>query len=95
MSAVSGARPGRRSSIDLLLAAEPAHIRPITQVLVELGSNLSPCRLPGHPADPVECLPSPSNRLRVHVHVVPAASPGGRQARLPSALRADPLFQRR
>jgi GrpB-like predicted nucleotidyltransferase (UPF0157 family) len=83
--------------IDLLLAAEPAHIPAITQALLELGFQ------PQHPAafPPTRPMLWGAYRHRattygVHVHVVPADSPELAALRgLRDALRADPVLCRR
>jgi GrpB-like predicted nucleotidyltransferase (UPF0157 family) len=86
-----------KNIIDLLLPAEPADIPAITQALLELGFQpqlpaVFPASRPmlwgafGHgPTD-----------YRVHVHVVPAASPEVTALRgFRDALRADPILRRR
>jgi GrpB-like predicted nucleotidyltransferase (UPF0157 family) len=83
--------------IDLLLAAEPAHIPAITKALHELGFQ------PQHPAafPPTRPMLWGAYRHRattygVHVHVVPADSPELAALRgLRDALRADPVLRRR
>jgi GrpB-like predicted nucleotidyltransferase (UPF0157 family) len=83
--------------IDLLLAAEPAHIPAITKALGELGFQ------PQHPAafPPTRPMLWGTYRhgatiYRVHVHVVPAASPEVAAMRgLRDALCADPVLRRR
>jgi GrpB-like predicted nucleotidyltransferase (UPF0157 family) len=93
-SAVAGL--AGKNTIDLLLAAEPAHIPAITQVLLELGFQPQiPAAFPATrpmlwgafrhgPAD-----------YRVHVHVVPASSPEVAAMRgFRDALRADPRLRR-
>jgi GrpB-like predicted nucleotidyltransferase (UPF0157 family) len=93
-SAVAGL--AGKNTIDLLLAAEPAHIPAITQALLELGFQPQiPAAFPATrpmlwgafrhgPAD-----------YRVHVHVVPASSPEVAAMRgFRDALRADPRLRR-
>src|SRR4029450_3469076 len=83
--------------IDLLLAAEPAHIPAITQALLELG--LQPQRPAAFPATrPMLWAPfrPGATEYRVHVHVVPASSPEVAAIRgFRDALRADPRLRRR
>jgi GrpB-like predicted nucleotidyltransferase (UPF0157 family) len=93
-SAVAGL--AGKNTIDLLLAAEPAHIPAITQILLELGFQRQiPAAFPatrpmlwgGFRHGPTD--------YRVHVHVVPASSPEVAAMRgFRDALRADPLLQR-
>jgi GrpB-like predicted nucleotidyltransferase (UPF0157 family) len=77
--------------IDLLLAAEPAHIPAITQALLELGfQHQSPAAFP--PTRPMlwGTFRHGATEYRVHVHVVPASSPEVAAMRgLRDALRAD------
>jgi GrpB-like predicted nucleotidyltransferase (UPF0157 family) len=83
--------------IDLLLAAEPAHIPAITKALLQLGFQ------PQHPAAFPPTRPMlwgtfrhGATEYRVHVHVVPASSPEVAAMRgLRDALRADPHLRRR
>ena len=83
--------------IDLLLAAEPTQIPAITQALHELGFQ------PQHPAAFPPSRPMlwgtfrhGATQYRVHVHVVPAASPEVAAMRgLRDALGADPVLRRR
>jgi GrpB-like predicted nucleotidyltransferase (UPF0157 family) len=83
--------------IDLLLAAEPAHIPAITQALLELGFQPQvPAAFP--PARPMlwGTFGHGATEYRVHVHVVPASSPEVAAMRgLRDALRADPVLRRR
>src|SRR4030095_14884009 len=94
-SAVAGL--AGKGIIDLLLPAEPADLPAITQTLLELGFQ---------PQRPAVFPPSPPmlwgafhhgpTDYRVHVHVVPAASPEVTAMRgFRDALRADPLLRRR
>jgi GrpB-like predicted nucleotidyltransferase (UPF0157 family) len=95
----SSAVPGLagKNIIDLLLAAQPAHIPAITQALHELGFQ------PQHPAAFPATRPMlwgtyghGASEYRVHVHVVPADSPEVAAMRgLRDALRADPVLRRR
>ena len=95
----SSAVPGLagKNTIDLLLATDPAHVQAITRALLELGFQpQTPAAFPASrpmlwgsyrhgPAD-----------YRVHVHVVPAASPEVAAMRgFRDALRADPHLRRR
>jgi GrpB-like predicted nucleotidyltransferase (UPF0157 family) len=83
--------------IDLLLAAEPAHIPAITKALLQLGFQ------PQHPAAFPPTRPMlwgtfrhGATEYRVHVHVVPAGSPEVAAMRgFRDALRADPRLRRR
>jgi GrpB-like predicted nucleotidyltransferase (UPF0157 family) len=83
--------------IDLLLAADPAHIPAITQALVELGFQPQvPAAFP--PSRPMlwGAFYHRATEYRVHVHVVPAGSPEVAAMRgLRDALRADPVLRRR
>jgi GrpB-like predicted nucleotidyltransferase (UPF0157 family) len=95
----SSAVPGLagKNTIDLLLAAEPAHIPAITQALLELGFQ------PQVPAAFPATRPMVWGTLRhgdidypVHVHVVPAGSPEVATIRgFRDALGADPVLRRR
>jgi GrpB-like predicted nucleotidyltransferase (UPF0157 family) len=86
-----------KNTIDLLLATDPAHISAITQALLELGFQPQiPAAFPAsrpmlwgsYRHGPADC--------RVHVHVVPAASPEVAAMRgFRDALRADPVLRRR
>jgi GrpB-like predicted nucleotidyltransferase (UPF0157 family) len=83
--------------VDLLLAAPPAHIPAITQVLHELGFQ------PQHPAAFPATRPMlwgtyrhGATQYRVHVHVVPADDPEVAAMRgFRDALCADPVLRRR
>jgi GrpB-like predicted nucleotidyltransferase (UPF0157 family) len=83
--------------VDLLLAAPPAHIPGITKALHELGFQ------PQHPAAFPPTRPMlwgtyrhRATQYRVHVHLVPAASPEVAAMRgFRDALRADPVLRRR
>jgi GrpB-like predicted nucleotidyltransferase (UPF0157 family) len=83
--------------IDLLLAAEPAHIPAITQALLELGFQPQvPAAFP--PTRPMlwGTFGHGATEYRVHVHVVPASSPEVAAMRgLRDALCADPVLRRR
>jgi GrpB-like predicted nucleotidyltransferase (UPF0157 family) len=83
--------------IDLLLAAEPAHIPAITQALLELGFQPQrPAAFP--PTRPMlwGTYRHGATQYRVHVHVVPAGSPEVAAMRgFRDALRADPVLRRR
>jgi GrpB-like predicted nucleotidyltransferase (UPF0157 family)/polyisoprenoid-binding protein YceI len=83
--------------IDLLLAAEPAHIPAVTKALLQLG--FQPQRPAAFPATRPMLWGSFRHRgseYRVHVHVVPASSPEVAAMRgLRDALRADPVLRRR
>jgi GrpB-like predicted nucleotidyltransferase (UPF0157 family)/polyisoprenoid-binding protein YceI len=83
--------------IDLLLAAEPAHIPAITQALLELGFQPQiPAAFP--PTRPMlwGTFRHGASEYRVHVHVVPAASPEVAALRgFRDALRGDPVLRRR
>jgi GrpB-like predicted nucleotidyltransferase (UPF0157 family) len=95
----SSAVPGLagKNIIDLLLAAEPAHIPAITKALLELGFQ------PQHPAAFPATRPMlwgtfhhRATQYRVHVHVVPADDPEVAAMRgLRDALVADPVLRRR
>jgi GrpB-like predicted nucleotidyltransferase (UPF0157 family) len=86
-----------KNTIDLLLAAEPAHLPAITQALHELGFQ------PQHPAAFPASRPMlwgtyrhGAIQYRVHVHVIPASSPEVAAMRgLRDALCADPVLRRR
>jgi dephospho-CoA kinase len=86
-----------KNIIDLLLAAEPTHIPPITQALLELG--FQPQRPAAFPATRPMLWGTFHHRAtqyRVHVHVVPADSPEVAAIRgLRDALCADPVLRRR
>jgi GrpB-like predicted nucleotidyltransferase (UPF0157 family) len=95
----SSAVPGLagKNIIDLLLAAQPVQIPAITQALLELGFQ------PQVPAAFPATRPMLWGTFRhgptdywVHVHVVPAGSPGVAALRgFRDALRADPVLRRR
>jgi dephospho-CoA kinase len=86
-----------KNTIDLLLAAPPAHIPAITQALHELGFQFQ------HPAAFPPTRPMLWGTYRhgptdypVHVHVVPSGSPEVAAMRgLRDALCADPVLRRR
>jgi GrpB-like predicted nucleotidyltransferase (UPF0157 family) len=86
-----------KNTIDLLLAAPPAHIPAITQALGGLGF---------HPQRPAAFPPTRpmlwgafrhrATQYPVHVHLIPAASPEVAAMRgFRDALRADPVLRRR
>ena len=83
--------------IDLLLAADPAHIPAITQALGELGFQPQrPAAFP--PTRPMlwGTYRHGVTEYRVHVHVVPAGGPEVAALRgFRDALRADPVLRRR
>jgi GrpB-like predicted nucleotidyltransferase (UPF0157 family) len=83
--------------VDLLLAADPAHIPAITQALHELG--FQPQRPAAFPATRPMLWGTYRHRAttyRVHVHVVPASSPEVAAMRgFRDALCADPVLRRR
>jgi GrpB-like predicted nucleotidyltransferase (UPF0157 family) len=95
----SSAVPGLagKNIIDLLLAAEPAHIPAITQALLRLGFQPQrPAAFP--PTRPIlwGTFRHGATTYRVHVHVVPAASPEVAAMRgFRDALCADPVLRRR
>jgi GrpB-like predicted nucleotidyltransferase (UPF0157 family) len=86
-----------KNTIDLLLAAPPAHLPAITQALHELGFQFQ------HPAAFPPTRPMLWGTYRhgptdypVHVHVVPSGSPEVAAMRgLRDALCADPVLRRR
>jgi GrpB-like predicted nucleotidyltransferase (UPF0157 family) len=86
-----------KNIIDLLLAADPAHIPAITQALVELG--FQPQRPVAFPATRPMLWGTFRHRAthyRVHIHVVPADSPEVAALRgFRDALCADPVLRRR
>jgi GrpB-like predicted nucleotidyltransferase (UPF0157 family) len=86
-----------KNTIDLLLAAEPAHIPAITQALLELGfQRQSPAAFPATRPMLWGAYRHGTIDYRVHVHVVPAGSPEVAAMRgLRDALRADPVLRRR
>jgi dephospho-CoA kinase len=94
----SSAVPGLagKNTIDLLLAAEPAHIPAITQVLLELGFQpQTPAAFPATRPMLWGAFRHGTTEYRVHVHVVPADSPEVAAMRgFRDALRADPLLRR-
>ena len=85
-----------KNTIDLLLAAEPAHIPAITQALCELG--FQPQRPAAFPATRPMLWGAFHHRAteyRVHVHVVPASSPEvATMCGFRDALRANPRLRR-
>jgi GrpB-like predicted nucleotidyltransferase (UPF0157 family) len=83
--------------IDLLLAAEPAHIPAITQALLELGFQPQvPAAFPATRPMLWGAFRHGPTTYRVHVHVVPAGSPEVAALRgFRDALRADPILRRR
>jgi GrpB-like predicted nucleotidyltransferase (UPF0157 family) len=95
----SSAVPGLagKGIIDLLLAAQPAHIPAITQALLELGFQPQvPAAFP--PSRPMlwGAFRHGATEYGVHVHVIPAASPEVAAMRgFRDALRADPRLRRR
>ena len=95
----SSAVPGLagKNTIDLLLAAEPAHIPAITQALLELGFQpQSPAAFPATRPMLWGTFHHGPTEYRVHVHVVPAGRPEVAAMRgLRDALRADPVLRRR
>jgi dephospho-CoA kinase len=95
----SSAVPGLagKNIIDLLLAAEPAHIPAITQALLELGFQPQvPAAFPATRPMLWGAFRHGPTEYRVHVHVVPAGSPEVAAMRgFRDALRADPLLRRR
>jgi dephospho-CoA kinase len=95
----SSAVPGLagKGTIDLLLAAEPAHIPAITQALLELGFQPQvPTTFPATRPMLWGAFRHGPTEYRVHVHVVPAGSPEVAAMRgFRDGLRADPLLRRR
>jgi GrpB-like predicted nucleotidyltransferase (UPF0157 family) len=93
-SAVAGL--AGKNTIDLLLAAEPAHIPAITQILLELGFQPQiPAAFPATRPMLWGAFRHGPTDYRVHVHVVPASSPEVAAMRgFRDALRADPLLRR-
>ena len=83
--------------IDLLLAAEPAHIPAITKALLELGFQpQSPAAFPATRPMLWGTFRHGATEYRVHVHVVPAGSREVAAMRgFRDALRADPVLRRR
>jgi GrpB-like predicted nucleotidyltransferase (UPF0157 family) len=94
----SSAVPGLagKNTIDLLLAAEPAHIPAITQILLELGFQpQTPVAFPATRPMLWGAFRHRATDYRVHIHVVPASSPEVAAMRgFRDALRADPLLRR-
>jgi dephospho-CoA kinase len=94
----SSAVPGLagKNIIDLLLAAEPAHIPAITQALLELGFQPQvPAAFPATRPMLWGAFRHGPTEYRVHVHVVPAGSPEVAAMRgFRDALRADPRLRR-
>ena len=86
-----------KNIIDLLLAAEPADISAITQALVELGFQpQAPAAFPATRPMLWGAFRHGPTTYRVHVHVVPAASPEVAAMRgFRDALRADPVLRQR
>jgi GrpB-like predicted nucleotidyltransferase (UPF0157 family) len=86
-----------KGTIDLLLAADPAHIPAITQALLELGFQPQvPTAFP--PTRPMLWGTFRHGRTEypVHVHVVPASSPEvAALCGFRDALCADPVLRRR
>jgi GrpB-like predicted nucleotidyltransferase (UPF0157 family) len=83
--------------VDLLLAAPPAHIPTITQVLHELGFQLQvPAAFPATRPMLWGTYRHRATQYRVHVHVVPADDPEVAAMRgFRDALCADPVLRRR
>jgi GrpB-like predicted nucleotidyltransferase (UPF0157 family) len=83
--------------IDLLLAAEPAHIPAITKALLELGFQPQvPAAFPASRPMLWGAFRHGATEYPVHVHVVPAGSPEVAALRgFRDALRADPVLRRR
>jgi GrpB-like predicted nucleotidyltransferase (UPF0157 family) len=83
--------------IDLLLAAEPAHISAITQTLLELGFQPQvPAAFPRTRPMLWGTFRHGLTTYRVHVHIVPTDSPEVAAMRgFRDALRADPRLRRR
>ena len=94
-SAVAGL--AGKNTIDLLLAAEPAHIPAITRILLELGFQPQlPAAFPATRPMLWGAFRHGPTTYRVHVHVVPAGSPEVAAMRgFRDALRADPRLRRR
>jgi GrpB-like predicted nucleotidyltransferase (UPF0157 family) len=95
----SSAVPGLagKGIIDLLLAAEPAHIPAITQALLALGFQRQvPTAFPASRPMLWGTFHDGATNYPVHVHVVPASSPDVAAMRgFRDALRADPCLRRR
>jgi GrpB-like predicted nucleotidyltransferase (UPF0157 family) len=83
--------------IDLLLAAEPAHIPAITRALCELGFQPQvPAAFPASRPMLWGAFHHGGTDYPVHVHVVPAGSPEVTAMRgFRDALRADPVLRHR
>jgi GrpB-like predicted nucleotidyltransferase (UPF0157 family) len=83
--------------VDLLLAAQPAQIPAITQALFGLGFQPQvPAAFPATRPMLWGTFRHRATTYRVHVHVVPAASPEVAALRgFRDALRADPVLRRR
>jgi GrpB-like predicted nucleotidyltransferase (UPF0157 family) len=94
-SAVAGL--AGKGTIDLLLAAEPAHIPAITETLLELGFQRQlPAAFPATRPMVWGAFRHGRTDYRVHVHVVPASSPEAAAMRgFRDALRADPHLRHR
>jgi GrpB-like predicted nucleotidyltransferase (UPF0157 family) len=86
-----------KNTIDLLLAAAPAHIPAITQALLELGFQPQvPAAFPATRPMLWGAFGHRATEYRVHVHVVPAGSTEVAAMRgLRDALRADSVLRRR
>jgi GrpB-like predicted nucleotidyltransferase (UPF0157 family) len=86
-----------KNTIDLLLAAEPAHIPAITQALLELAfQHQRPAAFPVTRPMLWGAFRHGGTDYPVHVHVVPASSPEVAAMRgFRDALRADPRLRRR
>jgi GrpB-like predicted nucleotidyltransferase (UPF0157 family) len=93
-SAVAGL--AGKNTIDLLLAAEPAHVPAITQVLLELGFQPQvPAAFPATRPMLWGTFRHGPTDYRAHIHVVPASSPEVAAMRgFRDALRADPRLRR-
>jgi GrpB-like predicted nucleotidyltransferase (UPF0157 family) len=95
----SSAVPGLagKNTIDLLLAAQPAHIPAITQALLELGFQPQvPAAFPATRPMLWGAFRHGATEYGVHVHVVPAGSPEVAAMRgFRDSLRADPVLRRR
>jgi dephospho-CoA kinase len=93
-SAVAGL--AGKNTIDLLLAADPAHIPAITQALLELGFQAqTPAAFPATRPMLWGAFRHGPAEYRVHVHVVPADSPEVAAMRgFRDALRADRRLRR-
>jgi GrpB-like predicted nucleotidyltransferase (UPF0157 family)/polyisoprenoid-binding protein YceI len=95
----SSAVPGLagKNIIDLLLASTPADVPTITAALLELGFQpQAPAAFPASRPMLWGTVHHRASDYRVHVHVVPAASPEIAALRgFRDALRADPCLRRR